>query len=189
MRASFQLQNYFSLLSPSLVMNFHMNKSFSHNSVLLLLGVNSVWILLSVNFVLLPLSVDSVLLLSVHFVLLILGLYSVLLPLDFYRYKICLITTKWMIKIHMKEILISINENLLFIFYLCSIFSDHRMMMMMMMWELQIREITEIRWKKNTIKNERITYNILIGNVGWFVGFYGISTLVGYLMPNPFLCK
>ena len=23
----------------------------------------------------------------------------------------------------------------------------------------------------------------------WFVGFYGISTSVGYLMPNPFLCK
>ena len=23
----------------------------------------------------------------------------------------------------------------------------------------------------------------------WFVWFYGISTFVGYLMPNPFLCK
>ena len=23
----------------------------------------------------------------------------------------------------------------------------------------------------------------------WFVGFYGISTFVGYSMPNPFLCK
>ena len=23
----------------------------------------------------------------------------------------------------------------------------------------------------------------------WFVGFYGISTLVGYLKPNPFLYK
>ena len=23
----------------------------------------------------------------------------------------------------------------------------------------------------------------------WFVGFYGISTFVGYLMPNPFLYK
>ena len=23
----------------------------------------------------------------------------------------------------------------------------------------------------------------------WFVGFYGISTFVGYLTPNPFLCK
>ena len=25
--------------------------------------------------------------------------------------------------------------------------------------------------------------------VSWFLGFYGISTFVGYLMPNPFLCK
>ena len=25
--------------------------------------------------------------------------------------------------------------------------------------------------------------------VGWFVGLYGISTFVGYLTPNPFLCK
>ena len=23
----------------------------------------------------------------------------------------------------------------------------------------------------------------------WFIGFYGISTFVGYLTPNPFLCK
>ena len=23
----------------------------------------------------------------------------------------------------------------------------------------------------------------------WFVGFYGISTFVGYLTPNAFLCK
>ena len=26
-------------------------------------------------------------------------------------------------------------------------------------------------------------------NVGWLVVFYGISTFVGYLTPNPFLCK
>ena len=25
--------------------------------------------------------------------------------------------------------------------------------------------------------------------VAWLVGFYGISTFVGYLTPNPFLCK
>ena len=24
--------------------------------------------------------------------------------------------------------------------------------------------------------------------VGWLVWFYGISTFVGYLTPNPFLC-
>ena len=23
----------------------------------------------------------------------------------------------------------------------------------------------------------------------WFLGFYGISTFLGYLTPNPFLCK
>ena len=25
--------------------------------------------------------------------------------------------------------------------------------------------------------------------VGWLVGFYAISTFVGHLTPNPFLCK
>ena len=25
--------------------------------------------------------------------------------------------------------------------------------------------------------------------VGWLIGFYGISTFVGDLTPNPFLCK
>ena len=29
----------------------------------------------------------------------------------------------------------------------------------------------------------------LVGQVGWLVGFYCISTFVGYLMPNPFLYK
>ena len=27
----------------------------------------------------------------------------------------------------------------------------------------------------------------LMPNLGWLVGFYGISTSVGYLTPNPFL--
>ena len=26
-------------------------------------------------------------------------------------------------------------------------------------------------------------------DVGWLVGFHGISTFVGYLMPDPFLYK
>ena len=26
-------------------------------------------------------------------------------------------------------------------------------------------------------------------DIQWLVGFYGISTFVGYLMPNPFLYK
>ena len=25
--------------------------------------------------------------------------------------------------------------------------------------------------------------------VGWLVGFYGIPPFLGYLTPNPFLCK
>ena len=33
--------------------------------------------------------------------------------------------------------------------------------------------------------NITITYYVMV----WFVGFYGISTFVGYLTPNPFLCK
>ena len=34
-----------------------------------------------------------------------------------------------------------------------------------------------------------IAVNVLDWLVGWLVGFYGISTFIGYLMPNPFLCK
>ena len=30
---------------------------------------------------------------------------------------------------------------------------------------------------------------IFKGDVVWLVGFYGISTFLGYLMPNPFLGK
>ena len=33
--------------------------------------------------------------------------------------------------------------------------------------------------------NKLLMLNCLV----WFGGFYGISTFVGYLMPNPFLCK
>ena len=31
--------------------------------------------------------------------------------------------------------------------------------------------------------------NVVSEKVGWLVGFYGISTFVGYLMPNVVLCK
>ena len=31
--------------------------------------------------------------------------------------------------------------------------------------------------------------NLRLKNLGWLFGFYGISTFVGYLMPNPFLYK
>ena len=41
------------------------------------------------------------------------------------------------------------------------------------------------KWHQNYIQ-----YSILRGFlVGWLVGFYGISTFVGYLTPNPFLHK
>ena len=33
------------------------------------------------------------------------------------------------------------------------------------------------------------TYRIIKFGLVWFIGFYGKSTFVGYLMPNPFLCK
>ena len=30
---------------------------------------------------------------------------------------------------------------------------------------------------------------VALTKVGWLFGFYGKSTFVGYLMPNPLLCK
>ena len=36
----------------------------------------------------------------------------------------------------------------------------------------------------------RLTFpKITLVGLVWFVGFYGISNFVGYLTPNPFLCK
>ena len=32
-------------------------------------------------------------------------------------------------------------------------------------------------------------YGVVANVLVWFVGFYGISTFVVYLMSNPFLCK
>ena len=34
-----------------------------------------------------------------------------------------------------------------------------------------------------------IIIRTFLSSVGWLFGFYGISTIVGYLMPNPFLYK
>ena len=39
------------------------------------------------------------------------------------------------------------------------------------------------------IKNRKVDKPILTTVVSWLVGFYSISTFVGYLMPNPFLNK
>ena len=44
----------------------------------------------------------------------------------------------------------------------------------------------QVAEKNLTLKNFSPTFlEVLV----WFVGFYGISTFVGYLTPNPFLCK
>ena len=38
------------------------------------------------------------------------------------------------------------------------------------------------------VMSDIFIYLKILGLV-WFGGFYGISTFVGYLTPNPFLCK
>ena len=43
--------------------------------------------------------------------------------------------------------------------------------------------------RKKERKCKKKARNIYIKLVGWFVGFYGISTFLGHLTPNPFLCK
>ena len=48
---------------------------------------------------------------------------------------------------------------------------------------------TSSKQKENMVKllsGENTTLEIV---VGWLVGFYGISTFVGYLISNPFLYK
>ena len=42
--------------------------------------------------------------------------------------------------------------------------------------------------KWHTLSKTDDNWNDWFGLV-WFVWFYGISTFVGYLTPNPFLCK
>ena len=34
-----------------------------------------------------------------------------------------------------------------------------------------------------------LALNNLLWLIGWLVGLHGILTFVGYLTPNPFLCK
>ena len=41
--------------------------------------------------------------------------------------------------------------------------------------------------KKEKKSNPKIMNSLWL--VGWLVGIYGISTFIGYLMPNPFLWK
>ena len=42
-------------------------------------------------------------------------------------------------------------------------------------------------YKKN--HSPPLFWNIYRFSIYWLVGFYGISTFVGYLIPNPFLYK
>ena len=39
------------------------------------------------------------------------------------------------------------------------------------------------------LENETLKNLWYFDGLVWFVWFYGISTFVGYLTPNPFLCK
>ena len=42
----------------------------------------------------------------------------------------------------------------------------------------------------NNVCSQLKSFKYMVGwLVGWLVGFYGKSTFVGYLTPNPFLCK
>ena len=45
-----------------------------------------------------------------------------------------------------------------------------------------------IRWRVAELYFTKGPPSVIQGLV-WFVCFYGISTFVGYLTPNPFLCK
>ena len=46
------------------------------------------------------------------------------------------------------------------------------------------------RSKKDKSQSEESDWSLNpLTTVGWYVGFYGISTFVGYLTPNPFLYK
>ena len=48
---------------------------------------------------------------------------------------------------------------------------------------------TEIYYFTVTSRSNFGVYVLLNFGLFVFVGFYGISTFVGYLTPNPFLCK
>ena len=50
-----------------------------------------------------------------------------------------------------------------------------------------LKESAFLKWKPGFL----VIYIVWLGTqdgLVWFVGFYGISTFVGYLTPNPFLC-
>ena len=42
---------------------------------------------------------------------------------------------------------------------------------------------------KSIARASAVKMVLSFGRLVWFIGFYGISTFVGYLTPNLFLCK
>ena len=57
-------------------------------------------------------------------------------------------------------------------------------------YDIEVREFDfqsryYIHFRTNTLGDGGKSLNF----VGWLFRFYGISTFVGYLMPNPFVCK
>ena len=55
-------------------------------------------------------------------------------------------------------------------------------------WQSMKSVITNFLRNHQSAKYEK-EIEELLRMVGWLFGFYGISTFVGYLMPNPFLNK
>ena len=51
-------------------------------------------------------------------------------------------------------------------------------------WILQIQQITEEGEKPHEYLD--LAWELKCWLVRWLAGFYGISTIVGYSMPNPF---
>ena len=66
--------------------------------------------------------------------------------------------------------------------------------MLKIIWDIEIHADQQIpaRRPDQVLINKKKRTDHLVDfevHVGWSVRFYGISTFVGYLMPNPFLCK
>ena len=51
------------------------------------------------------------------------------------------------------------------------------------------RDFKERRYTIARGECDRTKWHTRATKLIWFGGFYGISTFVGYLTPNPFLCK
>ena len=55
-------------------------------------------------------------------------------------------------------------------------------------WVQILGEAVYISYNTNTL-GKGMNPTILPPSYGWLVWFYGISTIVGYLTPNPFFYK